>query len=225
MTYPQKNQFWNGDSSSMDETCYQILTANKFTYPFLHWTIINIIPTDLLLSLSLITCSTNQPYSCNGLREGTNRRIPITVDAIATNETFANVANIFCDRLVVQSLRHTTGKSINESKLRISLCIDQQGFWLKPHTDISKKLLTIIIYINQTQKSEKLGTDLYDAMGNLIYRTSSEANNALLFIPSQDTYHGFEKSFITGERRTLIINYVNDEWKDVHDLTGLRVND
>jgi hypothetical protein len=38
-------------------------------------------------------------------------------------------------------------------------------------------------------------------------------NVAFVFVPSDNTYHGFEGRPIKGVRKSLIINYVTDEWR------------
>jgi hypothetical protein len=35
----------------------------------------------------------------------------------------------------------------------------------------------------------------------------------MVFVPSNNTYHGFEKRPIKGVRTSLIINYVTNEWR------------
>jgi hypothetical protein len=35
----------------------------------------------------------------------------------------------------------------------------------------------------------------------------------MVFVPSSDTFHGFEPRNIEGVRKSLIINYVTDEWR------------
>jgi hypothetical protein len=35
----------------------------------------------------------------------------------------------------------------------------------------------------------------------------------MVFVPGDDTFHGFEKRPFTGVRKTLILNYVTPEWR------------
>jgi hypothetical protein len=35
----------------------------------------------------------------------------------------------------------------------------------------------------------------------------------LIFVPSNNTYHGFEQRRIDGVRKSLVINYVTNEWR------------
>ena len=35
----------------------------------------------------------------------------------------------------------------------------------------------------------------------------------MIFVPSNNTWHGFEKRPIHGVRRSIIVNYVTDAWR------------
>ena len=49
-------------------------------------------------------------------------------------------------------------------------------------------------------------------------RSSAEFNSAAIFIPGENTWHGFEKRPIRGIRRLLEINYVHRSWRDRNQL-------
>jgi hypothetical protein len=38
-------------------------------------------------------------------------------------------------------------------------------------------------------------------------------------VPANNTYHGFEKRTINGVRKSIIINYVTDEWRAREQLS------
>ena len=40
----------------------------------------------------------------------------------------------------------------------------------------------------------------------------------MIFIPGDDTWHGFIKRPIKGVRRSLIVNYVTGAWRDRYEL-------
>ena len=42
---------------------------------------------------------------------------------------------------------------------RVEVICDRQGFWLKPHCDIKEKLMSGLIFVNNANESEELGTD------------------------------------------------------------------
>jgi hypothetical protein len=66
--------------------------------------------------------------------------------------------------------------------------------------------------------SEKWGTDILDEDMNLVTTTPYEFNCALVFIPGANTWHSFRKRPINGVRKTIIVNYVKDEWRARHEL-------
>ncbi len=41
----------------------------------------------------------------------------------------------------------------------------------------------------------------------------------MIFVPGSDTWHGFEKRPIAGVRRSVILNYVTDEWRAREQLS------
>ena len=49
-----------------------------------------------------------------------------------------------------------------DSYVRLEVLNDTEGFWLKPHCDIPEKLISSLIYVNETGENVSLGTDLYD---------------------------------------------------------------
>ena len=56
--------------------------------------------------------------------------------------------------------------------------------------------------------------DIYDAEQKWVGRSSSVFNSGTIFIPGENTWHGFEKRKIVGIRRLLEINYVHPSWRD-----------
>jgi hypothetical protein len=71
----------------------------------------------------------------------------------------------------------------------------------------------LLLYLSKEASHRDLGTDIYDNDKRLVGRSSFAPNNAMVFIPGSDTYHGFEKRPIKGVRTSLVINYVTNEWR------------
>jgi hypothetical protein len=103
--------------------------------------------------------------------------------------------------------------------LRIEFAQDIDGFWLEPHTDLGVKVFTMLLYVSKDQRHRDLGTDIYDVQKQHVGRSPFIPNGAMVFIPSNSTYHGFEKRPIEGIRTSLIINYVTDEWRAREQLS------
>ena len=53
-------------------------------------------------------------------------------------------------------------KDLKNSYVRVEIICDREGFWLKPHCDIKEKIISCLLFVNQFNESENLGTDLYN---------------------------------------------------------------
>ena len=94
------------------------------------------------------------------------------------------------------------------SYVRLEVLNDTQGFWLKPHCDIPEKLISSLIYINQTDENINLGTDLYNT-DLILERTVPFHHNYGYIFYGPDKWHGMEKGKeIKVERRGIQLNYV-----------------
>jgi len=97
------------------------------------------------------------------------------------------------------------------SYVRLEVLRDTKSFWLKPHVDIPEKLISSLIYINQTGEDENLGTDLYDKEGKLVKTIPFKHNLGYIFT-GDDTLHGVEEGKqIKVDRRGIQLNYVTFE--------------
>jgi len=106
-------------------------------------------------------------------------------------------------------------RDLTDAYLRVEVIADRKGFWLKPHKDIQEKLMSMLVYVNMTDESEELGTDIYDDDLNLVKTIPYRNNLCYMFAPGRNTWHGLEKKPIVRERRSVLINYVTFEtdWK------------
>ena len=66
------------------------------------------------------------------------------------------------DKEVIDAVQEKIKKNLTNSYIRIEYIADRKGFWLKPHLDIPEKLMTMMLFINTYNESDKLGTDFYD---------------------------------------------------------------
>ncbi|MDX2257952.1 MAG: 2OG-Fe(II) oxygenase [Hyphomicrobiaceae bacterium] len=124
----------------------------------------------------------------------------------ALNEAFQSDA-------LTRDIASYFGTSLDGSYLRVEYAQDTDGFWLEPHTDLGVKLFTMLLYISPDPQHAELGTDIYDNDKKHVGRSPFESNAALVFVPSNITYHGFEPRRIEGVRKSIIINYVTNEWR------------
>ena len=69
--------------------------------------------------------------------------------------------------------------------------------------------MTMLIWINPYNESEKLGTDFYDSDFNIVKTSKYIDNTGYFFSSGGDTWHGLEKKEIVIERKCIQINYVS----------------
>ena len=62
---------------------------------------------------------------------------------------------------VVNKISKIIDKDLSNSYVRLEVIGDKKGFWLKPHKDISEKLMTMMVWANPYNEASNLGTDLY----------------------------------------------------------------
>ena len=106
-------------------------------------------------------------------------------------------------------------KDLSNSYVRVEIICDREGFWLKPHCDIKEKLLSCLLFVNEFNESESLGTDFYNEKLEKIKTVPYKNNYGYFFSSGPNTWHGMEKKEIVKERRCLQVNYVTfkTDWK------------
>jgi hypothetical protein len=209
------------DGSAVSASLVGCFDASQFSAePFRHWLLSDILPVALCDGIDALPARPANIDDTLGKRETHNssrlffgldnrRRHPVC-DALAAGfQSAATVERI--ERLCEIELR-------DKSNLRIEYCLDTDGFWLEPHTDIGAKLFTMLVYLSTEPGSEAWGTDILDANLNLVAVAPYRRNGGLIFVPGSDTWHGFHRRPINGVRRSLIINYVKPEWRSRHEL-------
>jgi len=116
---------------------------------------------------------------------------------------------------VHEKISKMIGKDLNNSFVRLEVICDREGFWLKPHCDIKEKLMSGLIFINNSNESEELGTDFYNEKLEKVKTVPYKHNYGYLFTSGPNTWHGMEKKKIVKERRCIQVNYVTfkTDWK------------
>ena len=114
-----------------------------------------------------------------------------------------------------EAISKMIGKDLSNSYVRVEVICDREGFWLKPHCDIKEKLLSGLIFVNNANESESLGTDFYNEKLKKVKTVPYKNNYGYLFSSGPNTWHGMEKKEIVKERRCLQVNYVTfpTDWK------------
>ena len=198
-------------------TCLDHSRAGTKPYP--HWFLKDVFPHDVCNAIKAIPLDPPRIEDTKGKRETHNEtRIFVSPENRGRFDVCRELADALQDEATVAKLESTCGTKLKGGFLRIEYCQDTGGFWLEPHTDIGAKLFTMLVYLSTDPGSENWGTDVLDKDLNLVATAPSPFNAGLIFIPGADTWHGFHKRPIEGVRKSIIVNYVKDEWRSRHEL-------
>lgn len=187
--------------------------------PYTHWLLEQCLPDDVIDAVTALPIAPARIGDTLGRRETNNdSRIHFGEGNRGRFRVMDHVARVFQSAEVTTALEALTGARLTDTSLRIEYCQDTDGFWLEPHTDIGVKKFTMLIYLNREPAAVDWGTDIYADAGTHMGRAAAGFNTGLIFVPSDNTWHGFERRPLSGVRRTLIINYVGPEWRNRHEL-------
>lgn len=196
-----------------------IRRASQRETPFRYWLLQGVLPDELCRSLSALPFAPAPIGDTCGKRDTHNaQRVFVSSGSRGYYPACGALADAFQDEATISVIQDRTGADLTGSFLRIECCLDTDGFWLEPHTDIGAKLFTMLVYLSDHPEAGDWGTDIMDRQGNVLGRASGAYNAGLIFIPGTDTWHGFAKRPIRGIRRSLIVNYVKPEWRSRHEL-------
>lgn len=187
--------------------------------PYPHWLLTQLLPEAAIDAICTLPVAPPEISDTQGRRETHNStRYFFGAREQAVFPVCAALATALQGRPCIEALQRLTNTKLSGSFLRIEYCQDVNGFWLEPHTDIGAKFFTLLIYLNNPPFGEDWGTDIYETPTRHLGTAPSGLNQGLIFIPGQQSWHGFAKRPITGVRRSLIINYVTPEWRARHEL-------
>jgi hypothetical protein len=203
--------------STLDDVKCHLLrsfaSAKVCEHPFRNYHLLDVLPTDVLAgAIAELRFPAKALGGVSGKRELHNdsRRYLDAATLIACPFAQA-IAGAYQDNETVDLIERMTGSNLGGCYLRIEFAQDTDGFWLEPHTDLGVKKFTLFHYVNA--ESGDLGTDLYSSERRWACRFPFAANTALVFIPGSNTFHGFERRPIVGIRRSLIVNFVTENWR------------
>lgn len=188
--------------------------------PYRHWFLSQCLPADVADELTELPFPAPALGGVSGKRELHNatRRYFDTENQAAFGSVGA-FATAFQSQAVTRQIEAHFGTRLGGTYLRLEYAQDTNGFWLEPHTDLGVKVFTMLLYLSKDPSHADLGTDIYDAHKQPVGRSPFTPNSAMVFVPSGDTYHGFEPRSIGGIRKSVIINYVTDEWRAREQLS------
>ncbi|HZP09702.1 2OG-Fe(II) oxygenase [Methyloceanibacter sp.] len=195
-------------------------TAKKSERPYPNWALEHCFPVDTVEDILALPFEPPSLDGVSGKRElHNNTRKYFDVDNRKRFPVCEAVAQAFQDKRVTGHIEKVFGTDLGGTYLRIEFAQDIDGFWLEPHTDLGVKVFTMLLYLSTDPSHKDLGTDIYDINKQHVGRSAFASNAAMVFVPSNDTYHGFEKRPIKGVRTSLIINYVTNEWRAREQLS------
>jgi hypothetical protein len=182
--------------------------------PFRHWRLEHLFPEPVSQILSGLPFATETLDGPSGRRELHNdQRRYFAGPVLREHPVAARIAAAFQSMLIVQALMLLTGAALLGTYLRLEYAMDLDGFWLEPHTDLGVKALSILFQLGDAEQ-QGLGTDLYFGPEAWAERVPFGWNTAIIFVPTDRSWHGFEPRPINGVRRSLIVNYVTEEWRE-----------
>lgn len=162
------------------------------------WTFDSIIPNRILNSV--ITVSAVFKWGLiEGKRTDKNYRIWMHNYEI---QSFKSVCKLFDSQETKQMFSAITESDLTNCRTRIELCKDEAGSWLHNHYDDRAKLFTLQLYL-----SDSIVSTRFDS-------TSSQAKfgSGWFFRNTATELHGLPE--LTKRRISIIVNYVDDTWRD-----------
>ena len=188
-------------------------SAVKTERPYPHWQLQHCLPDDVAGHVLTLPFAAPGLDGLSGKRELHNKTR--TYFDTANQAKFASVKAVsegLQDARTTAMIERQFGINLQASYLRVEYAMDIDGFWLEPHSDLGVKLFTFLLYLSTDKEHADLGTDIYDGDKKWVGRSPFASNAAMVFVPSNNTFHGFEKRPIAGVRKSIIINYVTDAW-------------
>jgi hypothetical protein len=182
--------------------------------PYRHWLVTGCLPPDVLQACLALPFAAPALGGISGKREVHNAtRTYFDADNMARFPVCATVNGALQDPRVTTTIDRVFGTKLAGTFLRVEYAQDTDGFWLEPHTDLGVKSFTFLLYLSTDPSHADLGTDIYDTAKRHVGRSPFVSNGAMIFVPSDITYHGFEPRPIAGVRKSIIINYVTNDWR------------
>ena len=208
----RQNAFWK--RQIIDCFCQSAVQRDEYRDPYVHSFLRQVFPDAVLSALQGVTFPLVDYKGQTGSRElHNNTRNYFNETNNLKFASFGAVSAAFQDIGLVRFLEKTFDVCLHNTSLRIEYTQDTDAFYLEPHTDVADKLFTLLVYISDDPRHQTLGTDIYASRDKHVGVAPFAANHAMLFVPTDHTWHGFEKRRIQGVRKSVIINYVTSRWR------------
>ena len=203
----------------LDAVSNNLQKAKSMPTPFRHWVYHRVFSEEIAHELSDLPLHPPTIQQHKGKRDTYNSsRIFLNPENCHKYPVLRSVVDVFNDSRIISQLGDSCGRDLTQGKLRIEYTLDSGDFWLEPHLDIKEKLLTFLVYLSKGGDSSQWGTALYNPDLSLYAKVPYKMNLGFMFMAGKDTWHGVPKQQIIGVRKSLIINYVSNEWQSLHEL-------
>ena len=195
-------------------------SRRAFARPYPHYLLDNVFPADVSDTLAQLPFAPPALDGVSGKRELHNdQRSYFDAAGVARFPMMGAVAEALQSARIVRAIHDGFGADIDDTFLRLEYAQDVDGFWLQPHTDLGVKKFTCLIYLSDGPGHETLGTDIYETPDKHFGVSPFKRGAAMVFVPGDNTWHGFEKRTIEGVRRSVILNYVTHDWRAREQLS------
>ena len=181
------------------------MNIKNFNEPWEHWIIDNVFPDNLFTALKEHKINDADYSNANGFRDIIEGR---TFLGNAYCEQFPNlkpVAEFLNDHKMFEEKFNC---DLSNTWCRPEMIHDRHPFFHAIHTDTPEKKLSLIINIDK-EDDKNLATDIYVDKETHYAKTEWQDNRGLLFIPSDEKWHGFAPIEYTGIRTIMIVNFVD----------------
>jgi hypothetical protein len=223
-----ENNILKNVSNNFNEPLLKKVTENlskviSKSEPFKHWVYNGVLLEETVDELLKLNLPMPKIEKHTGKRESQNQsRTFFNEEYCYKYSVFNDIAQVFNHPSIISQLGNITGRDLTKGKLRIEYTLDTGNFWLEPHLDIKEKLLTFLVYLSKNPNSSEWGTTIYNPDLSFHSKAPYKSNMGLMFMAGKDTWHGVPKQNIQGIRKNIIINYVTNDWKSVHELAPIK---
>lgn len=158
-----------------------------------------------------------QPLDIHGKRD--NNSSARSFVNLNSNHELLSVFSHFDSSETRERFTNLTGVDCSTGRLRIEIVNDAPGTHLEKHVDIKEKLITLQIYINKGEYD--WGTTIWHDLDTKFYTVPFQRNTGWLTHRNADVIHGVQENRVTANRHSVIINYIDGDWRDTDQLFHL----
>jgi hypothetical protein len=152
------------------------------------------------------------PIDINGNRGETS-----SIRTFVTKNSSDDIRSVFESYLDKKDFfTEVTGVDCTNGKLRVELVADNLGSHLDKHIDIPEKLITLQIYMGEGEAN--WGTTIYNDWDTQFYTVPFVQNTGWMTHAGGNIIHGVKPNVVTDKRYSVIINYVQGDWRDTNQL-------